>query len=294
MVSLRYSLKSGDSVQILTSDSQSPSKDWLKIVKSSRAKNKIKQWLLRIEREGNKEVGKEILDRTLRACDTSIKALKKKNEWDRLLEKFNVSNEEEFCIHIGSGKFRANHIIEAIPSLERFVENKEKRKEIEEVDSYSQKLTKIVRKRSSKDNTIIVDGMLDVLVRMGKCCNPVPGDPISGHITRGRGITVHTASCHRVDHAELTRIIGVEWNEELSFKHPVNIRVITHDKPGILSVISRNINNLGINIRAALAKSLPDRKGSFVFEIEVRDFSELIKTIHMIEGIEEVISVTRV
>ena len=132
------------------------------------------------------------------------------------------------------------------------------------------------------------------MVRMARCCNPIPGDPIVGYITRGRGITVHTEPCTRVDSGELGRIIHVEWNTEFSFKHPVNVRVITHDKPGILSQISKNINSVGVNIRSALAKSLPDRKGSFIFEVEVKDYSELLKITSSIESLEEVISVTRV
>ena len=136
--------------------------------------------------------------------------------------------------------------------------------------------------------------MSDLVVRLARCCNPIPGDSIIGFITRGRGITVHTSSCNRVDAESLSRNVKVAWNGHFSFNHPVNIRVITQDKPGILSLISKTINNTGVNIRSALAKSMPDRKGSFIFEIEVKDYSELLKTISGIESLEEVISVTRV
>jgi GTP pyrophosphokinase len=136
--------------------------------------------------------------------------------------------------------------------------------------------------------------MDDVMVRMARCCNPIPGDPIVGYVTRGRGITVHTASCNRVEAGDLNRGVSVEWNSEFSFKHPVNIRVITHDRPGILSQISKSITGIGVNIRSALAKSLQDRKGSFVFEVEVKDYSELLKTISTLEGLEEVIAVNRI
>ena len=132
------------------------------------------------------------------------------------------------------------------------------------------------------------------MVRMGRCCNPIPGDQITGYVTRGRGITVHTTTCSRVEDGESTRTINVEWNSDFQFKHPVNIRVVAHDRPGILSQITKNIGAVGINIRTALAKSLPDRKGSFVFEIEVKDYAELIKTISSLEAIDEVITVNRV
>jgi GTP pyrophosphokinase len=155
-------------------------------------------------------------------------------------------------------------------------------------------MTKNVRKKTHSDNAVVVDGMSDVMVRMAKCCNPIPGDSIVGFITRGRGITVHTSECNRVDAETLVRTIKVSWNKGFNFTHPVSIRVITQDKPGILSLISKTINNTGINIRSAMAKSLPDRKGSFLFEVEVKDYSELLKTISGIESLEEVISVTRV
>ena len=128
---------------------------------------------------------------------------------------------------------------------------------------------------------------------MGKCCNPIPGDPIIGFITRGRGITIHTNNCLRAQEIEEMRKIHVEWNSAYMFKNPVSIRVITHDRPGILSRISNNINGLGVNIKAAIAKSLPDLKGSFLFEVEVRDYAELLKVISIIEAMEEVISVSR-
>ncbi len=291
MVPLRYKLKSGDTIEILTSKSQTPSKDWLNICKSSRAKTKIRQWLLKVERERHRELGQELLDKSFKLYEANLKTYLKGNEIDQVIRKLNLRDEDEMFIHIGSGKYSPKTILELIPSLKDKIEKDDKK---EEIDSYSQKLTKNIRKKSNKENAIIVDGMDDLVVRMGRCCNPIPGDPITGYITRGRGITVHTTSCNRVNEGDLGRTIDVEWNKEFDFSHPVNIRVITHDKAGILSQISKSINNININIRSALAKSLPDRKGSFIFEIEVKDYSELLKTISTIESIEEVISVTRV
>lgn len=291
MVPLRYTLKSGDTVEILTSKSQTPSKDWLKIVRTSRAKTKIKQWLLKIERDNNKKVGKEILEKALRVFDTSLKSLKKSGEMDIVVKEFSAANEEELFIHIGSGKYTTKSIIETVPSLKTHEPPEEK---LSEIDSFTKDLTQKVRKRVNKDNAVIVDGIDDLLVRLARCCNPIPGDPITGYITRGRGVTVHTAHCPRVDAGEVGRSVHVEWNSEFQFKHPVNIRVITHDKPGILSQISKVINAIGVNIRSAMARSMPDRKGSFIFEVEVKDYSELLKTISEIEGLEEVLSVSRV
>lgn len=297
IVPLRYRLKSGDSVEVLTSRSQSPSKDWLNIVKTSRAKTKIKQWLLKVERDKNRDVGKELFEKSLRLLSVSMKNLKKSGDFANILKKINAVNEDELYVMIGSGRYTTKNIVDMIPNIKNLEEkdNKELLEEkINEIDSLSQQITKTVKKKVGRDNAIIVDGMSDVIVRMAKCCSPIPGDNIVGYITRGRGITVHTSACERMStSSEIGRYVSVSWNESFAFKHPVNIKVIAHDKPGVLSLITQMLNKLSINIRTAIAKSLPDRKGSFLFEIEVHDYSELLKIIGNIESLEEVISVSR-
>lgn len=290
MVPLKHRMKSGDTCEILTSKTQNPSKDWLNIAKTSRAKTKIKQWLLKIEREKNKELGIEILEKVLKLYGTNLKKLQKSSELENIMTIFKQRSEDDLYVNVGVGKILPSSIIENLPGLEK--EEDEEKKEV--VKSYSQTLTTAVRKKSSSDNAVIVDGMDDVLVRIARCCNPIPGDPIVGYITRGRGITIHTSSCKRLVPDEINRSVPVEWNSDFSFKHPVNIRVIAHDRPGVLSLLSKNINALGINIRSALAKSLPDTKGSFIFEVEVKDYSELLKTISTLESLEEVLTVGRV
>ena len=297
IVPLRHKLKSGDSVEVLTSKTQTPSKDWLNIVKTSRARTKIKQWLLKIEKDENKQIGIDVAEKTLRLFSTSAKTLKKNaEEWGNILRACNVSNEDELYINLGSGKLTTKHFVGSSSLLKKQDKNEtlELDKKIKELDTYSQKLTHTVKKKTNKDNAVIVDGMDDLVVRIARCCSPIPGDPIIGYITRGRGITVHTSGCDRVEAHDVGRTIDVNWNEEFSFKHPVNIRVITHDRPGMLSQISNCINNLKINIRSAIAKSLPDRKGSFLFEIEVKDYSELLKIISGLESMEEVLCVNRI
>ena len=295
MVPLKYRLKSGDTVEILTSKTQTPSKDWLKICKTSRAITKIKQYLMKIERDEHKIIGEEMLEKALKKFDTSIKSLEKKNEFKDLLDKFHFKNLEEIFVNLGSGQTHLKDVLVEIPSID-FKETDEielKEEDNKDSESYHKKLTKTARKSSSSDNAVIVDGLDDILVKMGRCCNPIPGDPITGIITRGRGITVHTVGCNRIAEIEKGRQIFVEWNKHYTFSHPVNIKVTTHDKPGILSKISKSINTAGINIRSAIARSMPDQKGNFIFEIEVKDYSELLKTISTIEQMEEVISVSR-
>jgi len=288
MVSLRHVLKSGDSIEILTSKNQTPSREWLKLAKTGRAKSKIKQYLIKEEREKNILIGKEILDKALKVFAKSLKGLKKNGEFENLIKSLKMPDEDELYVRFGTGKITPKDLVSFFPSVD------EAEDKIKEIDSYHKKLSKTVIRKIKKDNAILVEGMDDVLVRLALCCNPIPGDPIVGYITTGRGITVHTTDCPRIDVGDVNRMITVEWNPEFGFKHPVKIRVITHDKPGILSSISKVINGKDVNIRSAIAKSLPDTKGSFIFEIEVKDYSELLGVISVIEALEEVISVVRV
>ncbi len=294
MVPLKYRLKSGDTVEILTSKTQTPSKDWLKICKTSRAITKIRQYLMKVERDEHRRLGEEILDKALKKFETSIKALDKKNEFRALFEKNHYKTLEEVFVNIGSNHLPIKEVLISLPSV-NFTETDELdfKEDDKELESFYKKTQKTARKSSSNDNAVIVDGLHDIMVKMGRCCNPIPGDPITGIITRGRGITVHTIGCNRILDIEKSRHVYVEWNKHYTFSHPVNIKVTTHDKPGILSKISKSINNAGINIRSAIARSMPDQKGNFIFEIEVKDYSELLKTISSIEAMEEVISVNR-
>jgi guanosine-3',5'-bis(diphosphate) 3'-pyrophosphohydrolase len=293
MVPLKYRLKSGDTVEILTSKTQTPSKDWLKICKTSRAITKIKQYLMKVERDQHRDLGEKILESTLKKFDVSVKSLDKKGEFKELLDRLHYKTLEELFVNIGSGHLQVKEVLVGVSSINFTEEDELDLKPEPEEESFYKKLTKTARKTSGNDNAVIVDGLDDIVVKMGRCCNPIPGDPIVGIITKGRGITVHTVSCGRVSEIESSRQILVEWNKNYTFNHPVNIKVTTHDKPGILSKISKYINNAGINIRSAIARSMPDQKGSFIFEIEVKDYSELLRTISSIEQMEEVISVSR-
>lgn len=294
MVPLKYRLKSGDTVEILTNKTQTPSKDWLKICKTSRAITKIRQYLMKIERDEHRRLGEEILEKSLKKFDSSIKSLDKKQEFKIILDKHHYKTLEELFVNIGSNHLLIKDVLIDLPSI-NFTEKDELnfKEEDKELESFFKKTQKTARKTSSNDNAVIVAGLDDVMVKMGRCCNPIPGDPITGIITRGRGITVHTTNCDRILDIEASRNVHVEWNKYYTFGHPVNIKVTTHDKPGILSKISKSINNAGINIRSAIARSMPDQKGSFIFEIEVKDYSELLRTISSIEQMEEVISVNR-
>jgi GTP pyrophosphokinase len=287
IVSLKFRLKSGDTIDILTSKNQTPSKDWLKICKTGRAKTKIRQYLTKIERDRSRDQGELLLDRALQPYGTNSKALDKRGELKKVYETYNAKHLEELYIHIGSSRCSTKEVLPLIASLKISAEAKEK------TSDYSASIEKAAKKTAARDNAVIVDGLDDVQVRMGKCCSPIPGDNILGFVTKGRGITIHAIDCSRMQEIELGRRVDVSWNSHYAFKHPVSIRVVTNDRPGVLALVSKQINNAGINIRSAMAKSLPDQRGGLLFEIEVKDYSELLKVVSSIKSLEEVIIVER-
>ena len=275
-----------------TSKTQTPSKDWLNIVKTGRAKAKIKQWLLKFERDRNKILGQELLERYLKHLGSSWKAFVKDGAWANAVSVLHAANEDELLSNIALGKVTPAEIINTAPAFAALAKKEDKSPADD--PSYAEKLSATVLHRSHKENAVIVEGMDGIMVRIARCCNPIPGDEIIGFVTRGRGISVHTKNCERVTATERGRQVKVSWNPDFNFKHPVSIRVITNDRPGILSNASRIITSMNINIRSSLGKSLPDHKGNIYFEIEVKDYSELIKVITAIESDPDVLSVERV
>ena len=163
---LNIALKSGDSIEILTSKSQTPSKDWLNLVKSSRARTKIKQWLLKVERDNNQVLGEEILEKAFKVYGTNLKVIRKKNELEKAIQGLKFRSEEELFINVGSGKYNPKDVVAFIPRLEIKEEVKEEKEK--EIDTYYNKLHEKVKKTTHKDNAVIVDGLDDVWVRMGE------------------------------------------------------------------------------------------------------------------------------
>ncbi len=291
IVPLKYRLKSGDSVEILTSKNQTPTRDWLKIVKTSRARTKIRQHLSKLERDAGIDIGRQMLENALRVHQKNIKTLEKCGDLKIALDYLNLKELDELFFQLSAGNLNTKSVLSCIPSLKDSL--KEKTLEGENFELYSDKIKNQAKGIASRDNAVIVEGIDDVEVRLGRCCNPIPGDNIFGFITKGRGITIHNANCNRIAELDQSRRVFVEWNPAYQQKHSVSIKVITHDKPGILSHLSKQINNMGINIKSALARSMPDAKGNFIFEVEVKDYSDLMRLVSMVESNEEVIAVSR-
>ena len=284
---LKYELKNGDIIEIITSPHHTPSKDWLKIVKSSRARNRIRAWIKTEERKHSIVLGKEICEKDFRKYSVNLQKIQKSGDFKRIAGEFGFAGDDDLLAAVGYGKITPGQIIGKLLPDEKIHERAE-RKESRQ-GAAAGKL-----KEKSSSEAVEISGVDDVLVRFGKCCNPLPGDPIIGFITRGRGVTVHTADCKFALENDPERCIDVTWNRVKASVLPVKIRVLCHDVKGILAGISLAIANSEANIVSALVQSTVDKRGENIFEVNVVDLAHLQKVMNAVMKVKGVITVERI
>jgi GTP pyrophosphokinase len=295
IVPLKHRLKSGDTIEVITSPTQTPSKDWLKIVKSSRAKAKIRAFIKTQERERARDIGKDLLEKALRPFNRTVSKLDRSGELLKAGQQLHCRTPEELYIALGYGRSLPEHVLEhLIPKEEREAASREKTKPEEE--SFLKRVFASARKRSNTKNAIIVSNLDDVLIRFARCCNPLPGDSIVGFITRGRGVTVHTATCTKGIDSDAERRVEVRWNvqEKASIARIVRVRVLSADEPGLLALMSQTISSCAVNIASANIRTTKDQKAIAIFEIQVADTAQLQKVMSALEAKKGVIAVERV
>lgn len=299
IVPLKHRLKSGDTVEVLTSPTQTPSKDWLKIVKSSKAKAKIRAFIKIQERERAKEVGHGILEKSVRLYGTSMSRLEKQGDVQRTLEKYSFRSLDELEIALGYGRFLIDHVVETLIPKELRDQHAQEHPTpaTPESSSFLKKVFTSAKKKSDTKTIIQVANLDDVLIRFGRCCNPLPGDSIVGFITRGRGVTVHTATCPKALDNDQERKIDVQWNplhvKSASVRRNVKIRILSLDEPGLLAIMSQTISACNVNIVSAHVRTTKDRKAIALFDLEVSDTNQLHRVISTLESKKGVISVER-
>ena len=285
IVPLKYELKSGDTVEILTSPNQKPSKDWLKVVKTSRAKTKIRQWFKTEEREKSIALGKDILEKELRKYDLQQAKLTKSGDLAKVAAEFSFQGVDDLIAAVGYGKVTTNQIIGKIIPQEKL----EHQKEQEEG-----KLRRILQKFSrTPKEALLIKGIDNVMVRYAGCCNPLPGDKVIGFITRGRGVTIHAADCPNTLDDDPNRRVEVEWDSTKESSYPVRIRVISDDKKGLLAEISSSMSSNEANITNARVDTTEEKRAIGTFEVEIRDLHHLRKVIKDLEKIKGIHRVER-
>ncbi|ABN52576.1 MAG TPA: bifunctional (p)ppGpp synthetase/guanosine-3',5'-bis(diphosphate) 3'-pyrophosphohydrolase [Hungateiclostridium thermocellum] len=291
IVPIDYVLQNGDIVEILTSSNvQGPSRDWLKIVKSSQAKNKINQWFKKEKREENIIRGKEMIEKELKKQGFTASQLFKPEWVDIILKKYTFATIEDLWAAIGYGALTANRVIS------RLKEEYRKTVKAEELAEQMAKLDdKKVRIRAKKvpENGVIVKGIENCLVRISRCCNPVPGDEIIGYITRGRGVSVHRKDCinimNNIDGDN--RLIEVAWYTANNVAYKADITIMAHDRTALLMEITNVIGEAKIPLKAINARTTKDQIAIMNLILEITNTEQLesiIKKIRKVDGVFEV------
>jgi guanosine-3',5'-bis(diphosphate) 3'-pyrophosphohydrolase len=283
LVPMRQTLQQGDIVEVITSPGQKPSRDWLKVLRSSRARSKVKQWLRTEERVRSIVLGRELLEREAKKHRLALTGILEAEELRKLAVEQGYATCDDLLAALGYGKVSVSTVIARfLPA--GTVE-----------DARPEPRPRPARPRG--ESAVKVRGVDDVLARFAKCCGPVPGDPIVGFITRGRGITVHTRDCPNLlaGSFDTERTVSVEW--DVTDKAPLPVRIAVHigrDRPGLLAELSAAISSRQANIVKAEVTVTEDRRGLNNFTVEVADLDQLQGVMAAIRAIKDVIGVERV
>ena len=284
-------LKSGDIVEIITSDnSRGPSRDWLKFVKSTSAKNKINSWFKKEQKEENIEKGKDLIEKEIKRIGVSHTDIFKNQYIEPMLDRYKYKDLEEMYAAVGFGANSAGKIVA------RILQEYRKEHEEENIEEKIEQLNKQKeRKTKASSSGIVVKGIDNCLVKLSKCCNPLPGDEIIGYITKGRGVSVHRKDCINVNDlfTEENRIIDVKWYEEAKENYNVNIQVLANDRDGLLIDILNEINKTNSKLMGVNSKTTKERIAIIDINIEVENIEELNKVIRAIKKVDSVYEVRR-
>ena len=286
-VPLSYELQNGDTVEINTSPNQTPSKDWLRTVVSSKAKQRIRSWLKTEERAKSVLVGKELLARDFRKLKLNLAKLMKDGEIDRVASALGYREMEVLLAEIGYGKISSTAIIERLLPEEKDLEAKLAD------ETVLHKHVPRSGEHGAENSGVQVSGMEGLVFHFAKCCEPLPGDEIVGFVTRGRGVTIHKRECTQAMSFDYNRLIDVRWDPNAKALRTININVITVDRVGMLASLSQCIASHGVHIVAAQAGGIENGKALHQFSISVESKTQAAAIVRAIEKIDGVIQVER-
>ena len=284
-------LRNGDIVEILTSDqSKGPSRDWLKFVKSSSAKTRINQWFKKAQREENIEKGKDLVEKEIKKLGMKYSDLMKQ-EWINLaLERYKFAGVDDLFASIGFGGISVNKLIA------RLLDEYRKEHEEEDLEQKIEELAtaKPVITKTSKTG-VVVKGIDNCLVKLSKCCNPLPGDEIIGYITKGRGVSVHRTDCTNVNDLlnEENRMIDVYWVDDINGSYNVEIEILANDRTGLLKDVIKQVENAKLKIVGINSRTTKENIAIINISIDLENIDTLNKIIHSLRNIENVYEVTR-
>ncbi len=283
MVPLKFELQTGNIVKIITSKGSHPSKDWLNFVKTVKARSRIRQWIKIQEKERSLSLGREMCEKTFRKYKLNFNALVKTDEMRDVVAHFGFKTVDDLIASIGYGKTTPVQIVRRLAL---------KTKSLDTDDSLFNKLISRVRKKKPTGG-IVVKGVDDILVKFGKCCQPVPGDDITGYITRGYGVTVHRTSCVNALKMSPERRIDVEWSVETQESYPVRIKIISLDRVGLLAEMAAAISKNEANILSLNTETKADKSVDSILTLGIMSAAHLHKILSDIKKIKYVQSVRR-
>ena len=288
-VKLDYKLRTHDVVEITTSPQAAPNRDWLNFVKTSQAKNKIKQWFKKANREENIARGRDMLSEAARRQGQKLSEITKPEYIQQVLTRLTMNDFDDVYAAIGYGGLTTGQVLNKLMEAHR-----KARKEAELAAKLNESEQAPAKSFDADGRAVIVKGEANMVVRFAHCCSPLPGDKIFGYITRGRGVSIHSENCPNAASllADAERIIGVTWADEESAKFPVTIHILAKERPGLLMDISQLLANMHINLRRINAKMSDDGSGvevSMSFDVQNATHLESItKNLLKIAGVTDV------
>lgn len=294
MVTLDYKLKTGDIIEILTSKhSYGPSQDWLKLAQTSQAKNKIRAFFKKQRKEENVEKGREQVEREIRNMEFDLKEILTPDNIKRVAEKFNFANEEDMYAAVGYNG------VTALQVANRLTEKWRKKRDLEQVATISDAVSELkpLPTKKKRESGVRVSGIDNLLIRLSRCCSPVPGDDIVGFITKGRGVSVHRSDCTNIDTEDAkARLIPVEWETGLNERkeYNVDIEITGYDRRGLLNEVLQAVNETKTNISTVTGKTDRNKMATISMSILIENVSHLQKVVDRIKQIPDIYAVRRI
>ncbi len=294
LVSLKYSIQNGDIIEIITSKNQRPRRGWLELIKTSRARSRVRSWLRKAEREKSLNLGREICEKELKRYDTTLKKMVKSGHVKVLLKDLHCNSLEDMLAKVGSGMITIPHLVKTLQPPEIRKEEEDRYISAETADPPKQTGTPSANRKAGIGSSILIDGIDDMMIKISRCCNPVPGDPIMGFITNGRGISVHKAECVNLRATDPQRWIDVEWTTTEEASHRVEIQVSAENGKGVFAAISAAISADDADIVEITARTTPADTADFHIAVEVKGLEHLRRVLLHLRQMKQVITARRI
>ena len=294
LVPLKYSIQNGDIIEIITSKNQRPRRGWLELVKTSRARSRVRSWLRKAERGQSLNIGREICEKELKRYDTTLKKMVKNGHVKVLLKDLRCNSLEDMLAKVGSGMITIPHLVKTLQPPEIKKEEEARLISAETADSPKQAGTPAGKRKAGTGSSIHIDGIDDMMIKISRCCNPVPGDSILGFITNGRGISVHKAECVNLRATDPQRWIDVEWTSTEEAGHRVEIQVSAENGKGVFAAISAAISADDADIVEITARTTPADTADFHIAVEVEGLEHLQRVLLHLRQMKQVITARRI